>query len=61
MMDISLLFKASVCSRFKDNLISLRALHSERFSFSLEGDFMKVSKEDHLKLQAERVSNVYML
>ena len=34
------------------NLISLGALHREMFSFSSEGDFMKVSKEVHVKFQA---------
>ena len=31
------------------------------FSFSFEGDLMEVSKEAHVKFQAERVDNVYML
>ena len=43
------------------NLISLRALHKEGFSFSSEGDLIEVSKEAHVKFQTERVSNVYML
>jgi len=43
------------------NLISLEALHREGFSFSSEGDLMEVSKEAHMKFQAERVGNVYML
>jgi len=43
------------------NLISFRALHREEFGFSSEGDLMKVFKEAHVKFQAERVNNVYML
>ena len=43
------------------NLISLGALHREGFSFSSEGDLIKVSKEAHVKFQADRVGNVYML
>jgi len=45
----------------RHNLISLGALQREGFNFSSEGDLMKVSKEAHVKLQAERVGNVYML
>jgi len=43
------------------NLISLGVLQREGFGFSSECDLMKVSKEAHVKLQAERVSNVYIL
>jgi len=43
------------------NLISLWALHREGYSFSSKGDLMKVFKEAHVKFQAERVGNVYML
>ena len=43
------------------NLISLRALQGEGFSFSFEGDLIEVSKEVHVKFQAERVGIVYML
>jgi len=43
------------------NLISLGALYREGFSFSFKGDLMEVSKEAHVKFQAERVGNVYML
>ena len=43
------------------NLISLGALQGEGFSFSSEGDLMKVSRESHMKFQAERVHDVYML
>ena len=43
------------------NLISLGALQREGLSFSFESDPMKVSKEAHVKLQAERVGNVYIL
>ena len=43
------------------NLISLGALQGEGFSFSSKGDLMKVFKEAHVKFQAERIGNVYML
>jgi len=43
------------------NLISLGALQGEWFSFSSEGNLMKISREAHVKFQAERVGNVYML
>jgi len=43
------------------NFISLGALHREGFNFSSKGDLMEVSKEVHVKFQAERVGNVYML
>ena len=43
------------------NLISLRNLHGEGFSFSSESDLIKVFKESHVKFQAERVGDVYML
>ena len=43
------------------NLISLGALHRERFCFTSKGDLMKVFKEAHVMFQAERVGNVYML
>ena len=43
------------------NLISLRALQEEGFSFSSKSDLMEVFKEAHMKFQAERVSNVHML
>ena len=39
----------------------LEALHEEESNFSSEGDLMEVSKEAHVKFQAEHVSNVYML
>ena len=45
----------------RHNLISLRALHRERFCFSSKGDHMKVSKEARVMFQAEHVGNVYML
>ena len=35
------------------NLISLRALQGEEFSFSSEGDLMKISKDAHVKFYAE--------
>ena len=31
------------------------------FSFTSEGDLIEVSKKAHMKFQAERVGNVYML
>ena len=40
------------------NLISLEALHKKGFSFSSKGDLMEVSKETHVKFQAERVNDV---
>ena len=43
------------------NLISLEALQGECFCFSSKGDLMEVSKEAHMKFQAERVGNVNML
>jgi len=43
------------------NLISLETLHGEEFSLSSEGDPMKVSKEAHMKFQAEHIDDVYML
>ena len=43
------------------NLISLGALHGEGFILSSEGDLVKVFKEVHVKFQADRVDNVYML
>ena len=43
------------------HLISLGALRREGFSFSFEGDLIEVSKEVHVKFQAERVGIVYML
>ena len=43
------------------NFISLGVLQSEGFSFNSEGDLMKVSKEAHVKFQAEHVDNVYVL
>ena len=43
------------------NLISLRVLQGEGFSFSSEGDLMEIFKEAHVKFLAERVGNVYML
>ena len=53
MMDASLLFKY--------NLIFLRTLHGEGFNFSSESDLVKVSKDTHVKFQAERPDDVYML
>jgi len=47
-------------SRYKYNLISLRALHGEGFNFSSKCDFMKVFKDAHVRFQAEHVENVYM-
>ena len=43
------------------NLISLGALQGEGFGFSFdsESDLMKVSKEAHVKFQAECIDNVY--
>jgi len=46
-------------SRYK--LLSLGSLQGEGFSFTSEGDFMKVFKEAHVKFQAEHVGNVYKL
>jgi len=43
------------------NLISLGTLHGEGFSFSSEGDLIEVFKDTHVKFQAERVGDVYML
>jgi len=43
------------------NHISLRILHVEGFSFSSEGDHMKVFKEAHVKFQTKRVGDIYML
>ena len=43
------------------NLISLGALHREKFSFSSKGDLMKVFKEAHVMFQVKRVGNMYML
>ena len=43
------------------NLIYLGALQGEGFSFSSEDYLMEVSNEVHMKFQAERVGNVYML
>jgi len=43
------------------NLISLGTLHGEGFSFSFEGDLMDVFKDAHVKFQAERVGDLYML
>ena len=43
------------------NLIFLGVLQRKGFSFRSEGDPIKVSKETHVKFQAERVGNVYIL
>ena len=43
------------------NLISLGALHRKGFIFCSKGDLIEVFKEAHMKFQAERVDNVYML
>ena len=43
------------------NLISLETLHEEGFSFSSEGNPMKVFKDVHVKFQAKRVGDVYIL
>jgi len=43
------------------NLISLGALQGEGISFNFEGDLIEVSKEAHVKFQAELVGNMYML
>ena len=48
-------------SELRYNLISHRALQGKWFTFSFEGDLMKVFKEAHVKFQAERVGNVYKL
>ena len=45
----------------RDILISLRALQGEGLYFSWKGDLMEVSKEAHMKFQAERVGNMCML
>ena len=42
------------------NFISLGALQGEGFSFSFEGDLMKVSKEPYAKFQVKHVGSVYM-
>ena len=47
--------------KLRYNLISLGVLQGEGFSFSSEVDLMKVFKEAHVKFQAERAGNVYML
>jgi len=43
------------------NLISLGTLHGEGVSFSSEGDHMEAFKDAHVKFQAERIGDVYML
>jgi len=43
------------------NLVSLGTLQGEGFSLSSEGDLIEVFKEAHVKFQAERVGNIYML
>jgi len=43
------------------NLISLGALQGEEFNFNSKSDLVEVSKEAHIKFQAERADNVYML
>ena len=53
--------RCSSCSESRYNLISLGTLHGEGFNFSSESDLMEVSKEAHVKFQAERVCDVYML
>jgi len=45
----------------KYNLIFLGTLYGEGFNCSSEGDLMKVSKDAHVKFQADCVGNVYML
>ena len=61
MMNASLLFKTFVIFPNQGTISSLGALQGECFSFSTDGDLMEVSKEAHVKFQAERVDNVYML
>ena len=53
--------KRSLCSRIQIQLISLGTLHGEGFNFSSEGDLIKVFKDAHVKFQAERIDNIYML
>jgi len=53
--------RRSSCSRFKDNIISLGTLQGEGFSFNSENKLLTVSKEAHVKFQAERVGNVHIL
>jgi len=48
-------------SKLRYNLIFLEALYGEEFNFNSEGDLMKDFKDAHVKFQAERVENVYML
>ena len=48
-------------SESRYNLISLGALQGEGFSFSFKSDLIGVSKEAHVKFQAESADNVYML
>ena len=43
------------------NLISLGTLQGEGFCSSSKGDLIEVSKKAHVKFQAKRVGNVYML
>ena len=46
---ITILQGAHLVPDLSYDLISLGALHEEGFSFNSEGDFMKDSKEDHVK------------
>jgi len=43
------------------NRISLEALYGEGFDFSSEDDLMNFFKDAHVKFQAERVGNIYIL
>jgi len=43
------------------NLISLESLHEEGFNFNSEDDLMISFQRSHVKFQAERADNVYML
>ena len=62
MMDASLLFKAFVMFLNQDTISSLLEPYMEKgFNFSSEGDLIEVSKDTHVKFQAERVGNIYIL
>jgi len=48
-------------SRIKVQFHLSWSLQGEEFSFSSKGDLIEVYKKSHVKFQAERVGNVYML
>ena len=61
MFDASLSSRRSSCPWIKVQSHFSWAIHGEGLNFSSDGDLMKVFKDAHVKFQAERVANVYML